>query len=278
MSILRIVTLVEDNQKDPNLGSEHGVSFYIETDKHKLLFDVGQTELFLLNSIKMGINLADVDTVVISHGHYDHGGGLEHLLTINNHAKIYIQKSAFAEIYSMRKNDEYTYIGLNKKINHSRFILLEGDFIIDDELMIFNQIDEHNFYPSSNQTLYKKVDGKMIPDNFNHEQNLLINYNHNFFLFAGCAHKGIVNIVNQAEKLIGDQKLSMVFGGFHLKSRYQEYEESEKNVIKIAKELNGKEIKKYYTGHCTGSKAFAIMKDILNEKLSSFYPGFWIVI
>ncbi|MFO7970085.1 MAG: MBL fold metallo-hydrolase [Bacillota bacterium] len=270
---MKIFTLVEDNQKDINLESEHGVSFYIETNKHKLLFDVGQTELFLSNAKKLGINLTDVDTVVISHGHYDHGGGLEHFLKINNHAKIYIQKSAFDEFFSMRKNDEYTYIGLNKDLNQSRFILLEGDLIIDEELIILNKIEEDNYFPTSNQTLYKKVNNKMMLDDFNHEQNLLINYNHKHFLFAGCAHKGIVNIINQAKNKIHNKNLHMVLGGFHLKSRYEQFEESEENIKKIANQLDNKKINKYYTGHCTGNKAFTIMKEILKDKLFSFYPG-----
>lgn len=174
MIFLKIITLVEDNQKDINLGFEHGVSLYIETDKHKLLFDVGQTELFSLNAKKMGINLADVDTVVISHGHYDHGGGLEWFLKINNRAKIYIQNSAFGEFYSMRKKDEYTYIGLNRNLDKSRFILLKRDLIIDDELTICNQIEEHNFFPNSNHTLYKKVGNKIVPDDFNHNKTYLL--------------------------------------------------------------------------------------------------------
>ena len=271
--LMKIVTLIEDSQVDCQLGSEHGISFYIETQKHKLLFDVGQSCLFASNARKLDIDLNEVDLVVISHGHYDHGGGLEDFLRINHHAKIYIQKSAFDDYFSMRKEGDYTYIGLSKNLDMSRFILLEGDHKIDDELFIFNHIDTHEYFPNSNHTMYKKCDDKMIFDDFKHEQNLVINSNEQTALIAGCAHKGILNIINQAEKILNQKQLQMVLGGFHLKSRFKAYEETEENVRNIAYILKDKNIDHYYTGHCTGNKAFELMKDILKERLSDLHPG-----
>jgi 7,8-dihydropterin-6-yl-methyl-4-(beta-D-ribofuranosyl)aminobenzene 5'-phosphate synthase len=270
---VKLVTLVEDSQRDLSLGSEHGVSFYTETNEHKLLFDVGQTDLYALNASKLGIDINDVDTVVISHGHYDHGGGLEHFLSINDHATIYIQKTAFAELYSMRNPNEYTYIGLNQKLDRSRFSLFEGDLRIDEELMLFSRVENKDLFPTSNQTLYQKKGDQLIADNFDHEQNLLVNTNSGHVLFAGCAHKGIVNIINQAERFINGNKINAVFGGFHLISRYEEFEESKENIEKIAYLLQTKQIDKYYTGHCTGSIALTIMNGILHERLQRFYPG-----
>ena len=89
---MRIVSLIDNISERNDIASEHGLSFYIETANHKILFDLGASTLFSKNAKTLGIDLALVDTVIISHGHYDHGGGLKHFMTINQKAKIYIKK------------------------------------------------------------------------------------------------------------------------------------------------------------------------------------------
>ena len=100
--IMKFVTLVEDTTKC-ELGAEHGLSIYAETEKHKLLFDVGTTDLFIKNAKALGIDLSQVDTVVISHGHNDHGGGLDAFLAINDHAVIYLQRRHLMIIIQLKK-------------------------------------------------------------------------------------------------------------------------------------------------------------------------------
>jgi len=270
---MKIYTLIEDHQLDLNFGAEHGVSFYIETAKHKVLFDVGQSSLFLSNAIRFKLDLSLVDTVIISHGHYDHGGGLEDFLRINKKAKIYIQENAFDKFYSMRKEGQYTYIGLSQKLDTSRFTMIKGDLKIDDELMIINDIKHKLYLPSSNQTMFKSIEEKMVLDDFSHEQSLIITELEHAVLFAGCAHKGILNIVDQAELMIKPQKLTKVFGGFHLKSRLKEYEETEIQIENIAHIMADKKSIIFYTGHCTGDKAFSLMKPLMADKLQVFHPG-----
>ena len=113
---MRIINLVENTEGASGCGVEHGLCFYIETEKHKLLMDAGQTGLLLENAEKLGIDLTQVDTVVLSHGHYDHGGGILPFAKINPTAKIYVPEAAFGEYYSMNKDGEPHYIGLAKEI------------------------------------------------------------------------------------------------------------------------------------------------------------------
>ena len=101
-----IKTLVENTSKTGELKSEHGLSLYIETKKHKLLFDTGSSELYSVNAAKMGVDLAKVDIAVISHGHYDHGGGLETFLKINKKAKIYMHRNSLGKYYSNSSSGE----------------------------------------------------------------------------------------------------------------------------------------------------------------------------
>ncbi len=270
---MKIYTLIEDHQLDPNFGAEHGVSFYIETNKHKVLFDVGQSSLFLSNARRFNIDLSLVDVLIISHGHYDHGGGLEDFIRVNKHATIYLQESAFETFYSMRKENEYTYIGLSQYIDKNRFTFIKGDLLIDEELRIINKI-EHDFdFPKSNQTMFKQVKEEMIQDNFEHEHSLIVTENNHQVLFAGCAHKGILNIIDQAEKLVKPKCITEVFGGFHLQSRFEKYEESISHIQDMAKIMLDKNILVYYSGHCTGDRAFDIMKNVLKERLQHFHPG-----
>ena len=110
---MRIVSLVDNISERSDIGSEHGLSFYIETTNHKILFDLGASALFSKNAEILGIDLELVDTVIISHGHYDHGGGLKHFMTINQKAKIYIKKEAFLDYYSI-KEDGFEYIEIGR--------------------------------------------------------------------------------------------------------------------------------------------------------------------
>src|SRR5574344_216468 len=128
-----IKTLVENTAISKDFGSEHGLSLYIETKKHKILFDVGSSELFLQNAKKLDVNIADVDFLVISHGHYDHGGGLNTFLTENSKAEVFLHRLAFEKYYAIRPNNKFDYIGLNENLKENKQIVLTSDrFFITD--------------------------------------------------------------------------------------------------------------------------------------------------
>ncbi len=270
---MKIYTLIEDHQVDLNFGAEHGVSFYIETKNHNVLFDVGQSSLFLSNAHRFKLDISLVDVLIISHGHYDHGGGLEDFMRVNKHAIIYIQESALHEFYSLRSPGTFTYIGLSEKIDRSRINFIKGDLIIDDELKIINYIDMIDEMLKSNQTMYISKDNQMILDDFEHEQSLIISEDNHHVLFAGCGHKGILNILAQAQKTISPNRITEVFGGFHLESRIEACKTSLNEIKNIAESMIFSQVKTYYTGHCTGDEAFIVMKNMMKEKLEYFYPG-----
>ena len=262
-----IKTLVENTSASETLGSEHGLSLYIETKRHKILFDTGASTLFAENARKMQVDLSKVDLAVISHGHYDHGGGLKTFLDLNSHAKIYLNKKAFGDYYSNRPNGEKKYIGMDKTLlPNDRFVFVEGQLVIDDELELFSGVKGTRLIPSGNRDLFTKDGEAFILDDFSHEQNLIIKENGNTVLVAGCAHNGIVNILENfhADK---NSQPSQVIGGFHLYNRSADQYENPSVIAEIGSYLLSTGAT-FYTGHCTGVKAYEQLKSIMGAHVN----------
>lgn len=189
-----IKTLVENTSISEEYKSEHGLSLYVETKNHKLLFDVGASGLFADNAKKMGVDLAAVDLVVISHGHYDHGGGLKTFLNMNSKAKIYLHQKAFEKHYASKPNGEKVNIGLDEKLlPNSRFIFVDNHMVIGEDLELFSNVKGSTLNPFGNRDLLMIRDALLVQDNFAHEQNLILTESGKTILLAGCAHNGIVN-------------------------------------------------------------------------------------
>ena len=243
---MRLTTLVEDTTCC-SLEAEHGLSVYIETAHHKVLFDVGTTDLFIRNAKELGIDLAEVDTVVISHGHDDHGGGLDAFLKMNKHAKVYLQKAAFFDHFT-KKPTGPEYIGLNQSLKDNPQIqLLDGDCVIDEELKIFSHVDGEVY--ETNKNLLKE---DLSRDDFVHEQHLVISEGEKNVLLMGCGHKGVLNILAQCPV-----KPDVVIGGFHLYSMRSGQMLPEETIMELVRGLPDAT---YYTGHCTGDEAFGILQ------------------
>lgn len=135
---MRVIVLVENTSISKDYKSKHGLCLYIETKKHKLLFDLGSNSLFLENAVKLGVNITDIDSVIISHGHNDHGGALKYFLENNAKANIYISRYAFEEYYANFLGMKWN-VGLDRKLkDHPRIILIEDEYVIDEELQIFS--------------------------------------------------------------------------------------------------------------------------------------------
>lgn len=267
-----IKTLVENTGVSEQYRCEHGLSLYIETEKHKILFDAGQKDLFMENAEKMGIDLSLVDTMVISHGHYDHGGGLKEFMRVNDKAKIYVHAKAFEKHYSLRDEGVKVDIGLDESLKRQeRLIFNTGYLKIDDELELISEIRGNELLSRSNKTLLMEKEEGYKEDDFEHEQSLIITDKEKLVLIAGCAHKGIVNIVNHGISL-KDRAISVVIGGFHLYNPSTKVTEELPLIEKIAETLNSTG-SRYYTCHCTGLEAYAALKKAMVENIQYLATG-----
>lgn len=266
-----IKTLIENTSISKDFCSEHGLSLYIEMQDHKILFDTGASELFLQNAKKLNINIADIDYLIISHGHYDHGGGLKTFLNENKKATVFLNHLAFEKYYSLRENDNLEFIGLDESLKQNKQIKLISDkFIINDGIEIFSNIAQKEPLPRSNSNLFKEENGKIIKDDFLHEQNLIIEEEGKSLLIMGCAHNGIVNILKYYESIKGKMP-DFVIGGFHLSSRSGIGEDKE-TIEKIANYLLSTKAK-FYTCHCTGEEAYIKLKDIMGSSIDYLSAG-----
>lgn len=245
----RIVSLVENISKC-GCRSAHALSLYVETQNHRLLFDVGCDDAFISNSEMLGVDLQSVDTVIISHGHRDHAGALALFLEVNTTAKVYIQRGAFAPHFSHRPTG-ISDIGLDRSLmDNERIVLLDGEYAIDDELTLFKVSDSSLCRSGANGSLYEGES----PDRFDHEQNLVIHCDPSL-LIMGCGHNGVVNIMRRAEEF----SPKVCVGGFHLTSPSAHRDEPRELIDSVVEHLQRYLDVKFYTCHCTGIEVYKYM-------------------
>ncbi len=267
---MNMTILIEDTPGARECLFEHGLCIYLETAHHKVLLDTGATDAAMRNAETLGIDLSAVDTLIISHGHYDHTGGVLPFTAINPRATIYIRKNATGRFCNL-KNGGTKYIGMDPAIATLRqIVFLDGDFRIDDELTVFTGIRGRRLWPQGNATLKREVDGRFLQDEFDHEQYLVVSSGERRILLSGCAHNGILNILDAYRERFGGAP-THVISGFHMvKSAYTD--EDDALIASIARELSATDTI-YYTGHCTGDHALQIMKRIMRDQLVVMHSG-----
>ncbi len=242
---MKITSLLENTASSEKVRSEHGLSLYIETGNTKILFDMGQTDLFYENALSLGIDLKNVDFAVLSHGHYDHGGGLRKFLEINETAPVYISEHAFGAYY----NGTEKYIGLDASLKDSgRIIFTKDEFLITEGLKLFSCNEKEKKYNLGSFGLTSLENGEFVPDSFRHEQYLLIEEDDKKVLVSGCSHKGILDIADWFRP-------DVLIGGFHFSKL-----PLDNKLISYAKILDLHKTH-FYTCHCTGTEQFRFMEN-----------------
>lgn len=253
---MRIVTLVENTARRQDLTAEHGLSLYIETENHKILFDAGQSEAFAENAEKLGVDLTQADLAVLSHGHYDHGGGLAKFLEVNDHAPIFLSPYAFEGHYNASDKD----IGLDLDLQENdRIRFASEEQQIGEDLTLYSAIPCPEPIQPFGLTVREK--GVLVQEDFRHEQYLLIEEEGKKVLISGCSHRGILNIVQFFRP-------DVLIGGFHFMKMDPEGEALEA----AAARLKGYETV-YYTGHCTGQNQFDRLKTLMGDQIQELYTG-----
>ncbi len=272
---MRIINLIENTEGRSGCACAHGLSFYVETEKHRMLLDLGPSGETLQNAKTLGIDLAKVDTVILSHGHYDHSGGILPFAGINDRALIYMQESAVGDYFSDRGKsapERYEYIGIDKniaKLPQVRF--LQGDYKLDEEAEFFTIKNRSHKLPSSNKRILVRKGDRFQCDDFVHEQFLVVSQGQKRVLMSGCAHSGILSIMDAFCDKHGKEP-DLVISGFHLMKKTEYTSDEIREIEEIAGELK-KYSTRFITCHCTGLPAFDRMKAIMGDQLAYVHSG-----
>lgn len=257
---LEVKILVENTVQKRNLLAEHGLSIYFKYNGKEYLFDTGQSELLLSNAEKMGINLKNIDTVFLSHGHDDHTGGLKKLLQLNPEVRVFAHSDIFQPKYKKTASG-LEFIGTEiEKAEISNFTAAETKIAAAAGIYNTGEIPAAKASYINERYLVKNEEGETT-DPFDDDTSLYIETESGIVILLGCSHKGVKNIIDEIKGSVGNKKIAAVLGGMHLKRADRE---EINELIEYFREL---ELDLLAPMHCTGLETAVRFKDAFGDRV-----------
>ena len=281
---MKVTVLLENATPTSRLAARHGLSLWVEAAGRRVLFDMGPDAAFLTNAEELGIDIATANAAVLSHGHADHGGGLGAYLAVTDargaHAPVFVRAHAFDTHLSGSGERRHT-ISLDPALaGTERLVVVTEDARdIAPGLTLFATTVRPHPEPASNGRLFAVPAGtsadaagaEVVADDFSHEQSLLVREGGRAVLISACSHAGILNIMDEAERLAA-APLEAVIAGFHLMAPSALSTADDTTVRALARELAARPAR-YFTFHCTGLAAYSILRDELGPRVSYLACG-----
>lgn len=261
-----VTILVENSTPSPALIGEYGFSALIEVDDYKMLFDTGSAQALYHNAAQLGIDLNKVDAIVISHGHFDHTGGLLSYLKQYGPRPVYAHSGIFVSRPLPLGGNNYKEIGcgfsqdelLNARVN----LHLQDEFTpIIPRVYFSGTIPRNSNFEDTGGKFKMMFDGQMQDDPLVDDSALIIDHPDGLIIVSGCAHSGVVNIIEHARNKTGESRILAFIGGTHLITASQE------RVDNTISALDSFSISKIIVSHCTGFYAAARLYNSLGERV-----------
>jgi 7,8-dihydropterin-6-yl-methyl-4-(beta-D-ribofuranosyl)aminobenzene 5'-phosphate synthase len=269
---IRITVLIENSVHRPGLVAEHGLSFHVQCGERSLLFDAGQTGLAVINAETLRLPLDRLEAIVLSHGHYDHTGGVPAVLDAAPNARVYLHLAAFEKKFSQNANGPARPIGRSDCVKQSirkcagGFIETSGRAEIIEGVFATGEIPRANAYEDTGGAFFLDAECTR-PDPLKDDQALVIDLGRSVILLLGCAHAGVVNTLDYIQQLGGKKPVSAVIGGLHLGSA------SEERIQQTITRLRDAQLDILAPVHCTGLPATAKMWRAFPEMFRSAGVG-----
>ena len=262
----RITVLVENTAGGRGLLAEHGLSFWIELGSRRILFDTGQSDILFHNAHILGIDLSNVDAIVLSHGHYDHVGGLKGILDIAPAVPIYLHPQALEAKFA-RSGEQSRHIGmepevaqmLERRIHSGLGSFTNGPAEILPGMWATGEIPRRSAFEDTGGSFY--LDPSCTrPDELLDDQALVLEINDGLVVVLGCAHAGVVNTLDYVAELFPGRPIRTVLGGMHL------VRASRARIAHTIEAIRRHNVQRIGPAHCTGLEASRELWNVLPER------------
>lgn len=263
---MKITVVVENLAYATGLKAEHGLCFLVEDQGERILFDTGQSDLFLHNAARLGIDMGTVTALVMSHGHYDHSGGLGAFCAANARAPIYVGPGFFTPKKGKGDRDIGAVLPAGKE---SRFVEIRGQKEIGSGLFVVGGIPVLDEADTHFSGLYVERDGRFVEDRMEEEQFLCKVEQGSLAVVSGCNHRGVTNAAAAAKARFG-LPIRLLLGGFHLK------DSDDAAAAAILAALAGHGVERLGACHCTGVEKYPLVRAAFGDK--AFYAHAGLVI